>query len=129
MYSHWTALLVSSCFEIGWLYSIKHLSINKIRSAPWGQALENTSPWIALLPLLGYVVFGLGNVYFLSVAAKHISMATAFAVWTGLVLVGTKILDTFVLDQPVRWGEMLFLSLIVLGVVGLRVIDKGMAVH
>jgi quaternary ammonium compound-resistance protein SugE len=35
-----------------------------------------------LLPFIGYILFGLANIYLFSLAIKALPTATAFAVWT-----------------------------------------------
>jgi quaternary ammonium compound-resistance protein SugE len=72
------------------------------------------------LPLLGYVGFGVANVYFFSLATKTIPMAVAFAVWTGVALLGAVLVDTFFFKEPSTWKQLLFMTLIVVGVIGLR---------
>jgi quaternary ammonium compound-resistance protein SugE len=116
----WMYLFIASLMEICWMYSLKSLDFGRIRTAPWAEALSDASPWQALLPLLGYVGFGVANVYFFSLATKTIPMAVAFAVWTGVALLGAVLVDTFFFKEPSTWKQLLFMTLIVVGVIGLR---------
>ncbi len=54
-------------------------------------------------PLAGYLLFGLANVYFFSLAIKQIPTATAFAVWTGVSLVLIKLADSVFFHESVSW--------------------------
>jgi quaternary ammonium compound-resistance protein SugE len=117
---NWLYLFVASLMEICWMYSLKSLDFGRIRSAPWTEALSDVSPWQALVPLLGYVGFGVANVYFFSLATKTIPMAVAFAVWTGTALLGAVLVDTFFFKEPSSGKQLFFMALIVIGVIGLR---------
>jgi quaternary ammonium compound-resistance protein SugE len=74
-----------------------------------------------LLPLIGYVLFGLANIYFFSNAIKHIPMAMAFAVWTATTLVFLKISEVAVFHQRISWAEIFFMLLIMIGILGLKI--------
>jgi len=74
-----------------------------------------------LLPLIGYILFGLANVYFFSTAIKHIPMAIAFAVWTATTLVFVKVAEVSFLHQRVSWAEVFFILLIMVGILGLKI--------
>lgn len=71
-------------------------------------------------PLAGYVLFGLANVYFFSLALKQIPTATAFAVWTGSSIVLIKLAGTVFFRESVSWQEIFFMLLIMCGIMGLK---------
>jgi quaternary ammonium compound-resistance protein SugE len=73
-----------------------------------------------LLPFLGYIVFGIGNIYFFSLAMKNIPIATAFAVWTALTIVVLKISEYLFFQEKISLSEIFFIMLIVIGIVGLK---------
>src|SRR5262249_23150297 len=73
---HWLSLIVSSLCEVGWVVS-----------------LRMTDGFSRIVPLIGYAVFGLGAAVFLSFSMKAIPMATAYAIWMGISVVGTLIVD------------------------------------
>jgi quaternary ammonium compound-resistance protein SugE len=75
-----------------------------------------------LLPLLGYIVFGIANIVFFSMAIKDIPMSTAVAVWMGTALVGLKLIDVFIFKQGYSFYEVLFCALILVGVIGLKTV-------
>ena len=74
-----------------------------------------------LLPLIGYILFGLANIYFFSNAIKRIPMATAFAVWTATTLVFLKISEMAFFHQRISWTEAFFMLLIMVGILGLKI--------
>ena len=71
-------------------------------------------------PFVGYLVFGLANIYLFSLAIKQISTATAFAVWTAVTLLLIKVAETAFFNQRTSWIEMFFLMLIMVGIIGLK---------
>lgn len=65
---------------------------------------------------------GLGFV-FLSLAMRDIPLGTAYAVWTGLGAAGSVIAGILFFQESAGWKRMFFLSLIITGAVGLRLLE------
>ena len=61
--------------------------------------------------------------YFLSLAMKEIQLGTAYAIWTGLGAAGAVLLGILFFKEPAGWKRMLFLTCIIAGAVGLKVMD------
>ncbi|WP_046245076.1 DMT family transporter [Hymenobacter terrenus] len=116
----WIYLVVASLFEVAWTYSLKSLSIQKIRTIDWSQFQSHPAGLMPLVPLIGYIAFGVGNVVFLSMAMRQIPTATAYATWMALAVVGLRIIDSVVLKQPFSLMHLFYTSLIIAGVLGLR---------
>jgi quaternary ammonium compound-resistance protein SugE len=53
-------------------------------------------------------------------AVETLPIGTAYAAWTGIGAVGTAILGVLLFDEPATLARAGFVSLIVLGVVGLN---------
>ncbi|MBD2770189.1 hypothetical protein IC235_20070 [Hymenobacter sp. BT664] len=116
----WIYLVVASLFEVAWTYSLKSLSIQKIRALDWLHLHQQPGELLTLVPLLGYIAFGVGNVVFLSLAMRQIPTATAYATWMALAVVGLRIVDSVILKQPFSLMHLLYTSMIIAGVLGLR---------
>ena len=116
----WIYLIVASLFEVAWTYSLKALSLQKIRGVDWLHVHAQPAGLLPLVPLLGYIAFGVGNVVFLSLAMRQIPTATAYATWMALAVVGLKLTDTLILKQPFSLMGLFYTSLILVGVLGLR---------
>jgi quaternary ammonium compound-resistance protein SugE len=116
----WIYLVVASLFEVAWTYSLKSLSVQKIRALDWAHLHQQPAELMTLVPLLGYIAFGVGNVIFLSKAMSHIPAATAYAAWMALAVVGLRLVDSVVLKQPFSLMQFVYTSLIIAGVVGLQ---------
>ncbi len=116
----WLSLFIAALFEIAWTFSLKYIDMKRIAAIDWRQFFKTTEGMRLLLPLLGYIIFGLANIYFFSVALKTISTATALAVWMGISLIGVKIVEITILKQPYSYQEFLFMLFVLIGIIGLK---------
>ncbi|HVS96678.1 MAG TPA: SMR family transporter [Puia sp.] len=116
----WLYLFLASLFEIAWTFSLRFLSIKKFKAIQWGSLFSQSANWKALAPFIGYALFGLGNVYFISQAMKDIPASTALAVWMGTALVGVKLIEIIFLKTPYDLWQFLYIGLILIGIVGLK---------
>lgn len=116
----WMYLFLAAIFEIAWTFSLRFLSVKKLRAIHWKGLLGASGDWMVLWPFLGYVVFGLANVYCLSVAMKDIPASTALAVWMGTLLVGVKLVEILFLKGTYDLYQFLYMGLILIGIVGLK---------
>ena len=99
----WLLLGASSLFQVGWLVSLRE--IEGFRRP---------------VPLVLYSVFGLASTFLLSRSLERIPMSTAYAVWTGLSVLGTLL---FEIGSGRQAGEPLrvaFILLIVAATAGLQ---------
>lgn len=74
--------------------------------------------WIVML----VVSMGLGFL-FLSIAMQTIPLGTAYAVWTGLGATGAVLMGIIFFKEPANARRMFFLTCIIAGAVGLRLIE------
>ena len=99
----WLQLCASSLFQVGWLVS-----------------LRETDGFRRPLPLLLYAVFGLASTFLLSRSLEKIPMATAYAVWTGLSVLGTLLFEIGSGRQAGEPLRLAFILLIVAAAAGLQ---------
>jgi quaternary ammonium compound-resistance protein SugE len=116
----WLYLFAASIFEMAWTFSLRFMSVKKLKALHWRGFFSQSGTWLVIWPFLGYIVFGLGNVYCISVAMKTIPASTALAVWMGTALVGVKLVEILFLKMPYDGWQFLFLALILIGIVGLK---------
>lgn len=64
--------------------------------------------------------FGL-SLALLTFAFETIPTSTAYAVWTGLGATGSTIMGIIVYKDSKDWKRLLFISMIIIGVVGLKI--------
>lgn len=99
----WIYLIIAGVFEIGLALGLKF-----------------SEGFTRLWPTLGMAVSGGISFYLLSVAMKSLPVGTAYAVWTGIGAAGTAVLGILLLEESGDVFRVISITLIVAGVVGLR---------
>ena len=100
---NWLILIIAGLFEIVWAIGIKYTD-------------GFTRLWPSVLTLAAMAV----SVVLLGIAMKSLPVGTAYAVWVGVGAVGTAILGIFLFGESANIGRLLSLSLIVIGIIGLK---------
>jgi quaternary ammonium compound-resistance protein SugE len=100
---NWFILVVAGFFEIGWAVGLKY-----------------TDGFTRLWPTVGTVLSMIISLGLLGIAMKSLPVGTAYAVWVGVGAVGTAILGIVLLGESANPMRLLSLSLIVAGIVGLK---------
>jgi quaternary ammonium compound-resistance protein SugE len=100
---NWMLLALAGLFEIGWVYALK-------RSDNFS-SLAFTA--LALILLVASMTF-------LSLSLRTIPVGTAYAIWTGIGAVGAAVLGIAAFGEPLTAIRLVCISLIVAGVVGLK---------
>ena len=77
-----------------------------------------------LVPGALTVATGLSSVILLSLSLRALPMGTAYAVWTGIGAAGTAILGVVLLDESASPLRMLCITLILAGVIGLKLVSE-----
>ncbi|CAM2361927.1 DMT family transporter [Listeria seeligeri] len=66
------------------------------------------------------VLFMSASFFLLSLALKTIPIGTGYAIWTGIGAVGSVTLGMIVFKERKSAGKMLFITMIIAGVIGLK---------
>jgi quaternary ammonium compound-resistance protein SugE len=103
----WIYLLIAGIFEIGWAIGMKF-----------------THGFTRFWPVVFTLVSMFLSVYLLSLAARTIPLGTAYAVWTGIGIVGTSILGIIIFNEPVEVLRLVFIAMILVAIVGLKMISR-----
>ena len=96
----WILLIIAGLFEIGWPLGFKYFI------------------WFIGLSILSMGLSG----YFLYLAQKSIPIGTAYVIWTGIGAIGTVLLGILFFHDSANIFRLLFLSLILIGIVGLKLV-------
>ena len=99
----WLILVIAGLFEIGWAIGLKY-----------------TQGFTRLWPTLGTVGAMVISVGLLGVAMRELPVGTAYAVWTGIGVVGTVILGIVLFGDPANAPRLVCVGLIVAGILGLK---------
>lgn len=116
----WIYLIIAAIFETAWTYSLKYLKFSDFKLI----TISNFYTWnpgvTVISPLIGYILFGIANVFFFSLAIKELSVATAYAAWTAITLILLKLTDALFFHKSTSWQEIVFMLLIMTGILGLK---------
>ena len=103
----WILLIIAGLFEIGWPLGFKLASMH-FKYFIW---------------FIGLSILSLGlSGYFLYLAQKSIPIGTAYVIWTGIGAIGTVLLGILFFHDSANIFRLLFLSLILIGIVGLKLV-------
>ena len=103
----WILLIIAGLFEIGWPLGFKLASMH-----------SKYFIWFIGLSILSMGLSG----YFLYLAQKSIPIGTAYVIWTGIGAIGTVLLGILFFHDSANIFKLLFLSLILIGIVGLKLV-------
>src|SRR6478609_10294931 len=99
----WLLLILAGLLEVVWAVGLKY---TEGFTRVWPTAITVTAMLVSLA-LLG-------------IAMKTLPVSTAYAVWMGIGVVGTAVLGVMVLHEPATFGRLFSISLILAGVIGLK---------
>lgn len=101
----WLLLLVAGLLEVIWAVGLKY-----------------TNGFSRLWPSVGTVSAMIVSVWLLALAMKTLPVGTAYAVWTGIGVIGTVILGVYLFNESMNPARLACIALIVAGIIGLKVI-------
>ena len=100
----WWILVVAGMLEVGWAIGLKY-----------------TEGFTRLWPSVWTVLSMVLSVGLLGVAMKSLPVGTAYAFWVGLGAVGTAVMGIVLFSESASVIRLLSLSLIFVGIVGLKI--------
>lgn len=104
----WFYLIVAGLLEVAWAVTIKST-----------EGFTRLGPTLLSLGLMG------GSFYLLGLAMRDLPTSTGYAVWVGIGAAGTALLGMLFLGESRSTLRLVSLALIVLGVIGLRLTERG----
>jgi quaternary ammonium compound-resistance protein SugE len=104
----WLLLIVAGVLEIG-----------------WALCLKESAGFTRWAPAVGFFVLMLGSVYLLSLALRSIPLGTAYAVWTGIGVVGAAVAGMVLFGESCDLRRVACIGLIVAGIAGLKLTSQA----
>ena len=101
----WLYLIIASIFEIGWPLGLKFADVTNQKLL-----------WI----IFAIIAMGLSG-YFLFLAQKQISIGTAYAIWTGLGMIGTFTLGIILFHDALSLMRFIGFILVLTGIIILKI--------
>lgn len=103
----WIYLLIAGAFEI-----------------TWAVAMKMSNGFSVLMPSIIAGVGYIASAVFLAIALKQLPLGTAYAMWTGMGIVGTTLLGVFLFHEKLSVPQVICVILIVVGIAGLKILAK-----
>lgn len=100
----WVYLVIAGLFEIVWAVTIKYT--------------DGFTKWMPSFITLSAMAF---SMYFLSKSLKVLPIGTAYAVWTGIGVLGTVIIGITVLGEPHGYFRLFCIFLLIIAILGLKI--------
>jgi quaternary ammonium compound-resistance protein SugE len=89
----------------------------------WATALKQSEGFTRLWPSIVGIGGALLSFVLLALALRQLPAGTGYAIWVGIGAVGVVVAGIILLGEAASAGRLLFLSLIVVGIVGLRLVE------
>ena len=96
------------------------LVLSGVLEAVWASALDRSQGFTRLVPSVIFAAALIASMAGLAYAMRELPVGTAYAVWVGIGAVLTVAYAMGIGEEPISALKILFLSMIVAGVVGLK---------
>jgi quaternary ammonium compound-resistance protein SugE len=106
---------------VSWVYLIAA----GLLEIAWASTLKNTEGFTRPGPSILTAVLYMASLYLLSLGLRDLPASSGYAVWVGIGAVGTALVGIFFLGEPRSALRLVSIALIVLGVIGLRMAERG----
>ena len=106
----WLLLVVAGLLEVVWSISMK-------------ASQGFTKPQFITITIIAAAL----SFWLLGLALRQLPVGTAYAAWTGIGAVGAAILGILLFNEPPTIARIICISLIVIGIVGLKVFSGANA--
>lgn len=90
----------------------------------WAAALKASHGFTRLGPTAITIVLLILSFYLLNIALKHFDIGTTYAIFTGIGTAGTATVGMLFLNETISIGKIGALLLLLIGIVGLKLIEQ-----
>lgn len=101
---------------MAWIY----LFVAGILEVVWATGMKFSEGFTRLWPSIVTIAAMILSFALLSVSMKSLPLGTAYSVWTGIGAVGSVVVGILLLGESGSPMRLLFVSLIIIGILGLR---------
>ena len=101
----WIMLLIAGSLEITWAVAMKY-----------SEGFSKLGP--SALTAVTYIL----SAVFLALALKKLSLGTAYAMWTGMGIIGTTVLGVLLFKETLSFPQVVCILLIAGGIAGLKIL-------
>lgn len=108
---------------MGWGTGWGMLIVAGLLEIVWATALKNTHGFTRLWPGVIAVSAATTSFALLALALRRLPVGTAYAVWVGIGALGVAIAGAVLFEESLSPFRVVCLALIVIGVVGLKLVE------
>ena len=101
----WIMLLIAGTLEITWAVAMKY-----------SEGFSKLGP--SALTAVTYIL----SAVFLALALKKLPLGTAYAMWTGMGIIGTTVLGVLLFKETLYFPQVVCILLIAGGIAGLKIL-------
>ena len=101
----WIMLLIAGSLEITWAVAMKY-----------SEGFSKLGP--SVLTAVTYIL----SAVFLALALKKLPLGTAYAMWTGMGIIGTTLLGVLLFKEQISFPQVVCILLIAGGIAGLKIL-------
>ncbi|WP_202080490.1 DMT family transporter [Caldalkalibacillus salinus] len=99
----WIYIIIGGVFEIGWVVGLKL-----------------SEGFTQFIPSIITAILIMVSLWAIAKAMNFLPMGTVYTAFTGIGTVGTSIIGMMYFEEPVEWLRLLFLTLLIIGIIGLK---------
>ncbi|WP_333793137.1 DMT family transporter [Hyphomicrobium sp.] len=103
---------------MGWIF----LLLGGALEVAFTTAIRYTDGFTKFLPTTIVLALAAISIYFVSKSSETIPLGTAYAAWGGIGAIGTVVVGVLYYGEPVTFGRMFFLSLLIISLAGLKLV-------
>jgi quaternary ammonium compound-resistance protein SugE len=104
----WIWLIIAGVLEIAWAVGLKY-----------------ADGFSRFWPSVVTVILMLASFWCLAQAIKGLPLGTSYAIWTGIGAVGTAVFGILLFKEPATVARLVCMTLIVAGIVGLKLTTRA----
>ena len=90
----------------------------------WAVAMKYSEGFTVLIPSIITVIGYIASAVFLALALKSLPLGSAYAMWTGMGIVGTTLLGILLFNEKLSAGQVVCVLMIVMGITGLKILGS-----
>ncbi|MGJ8562031.1 MAG: DMT family transporter [Alphaproteobacteria bacterium] len=102
----WFFLIIASMFEIAWVYALKRVT--------------DISDFSAIFITISLLLL---SIFFLSLAIRTIPISVAYALWTGIGIIGALTIGVILYNEPFDIFRIICVACILVGIVGIHIAE------
>ena len=96
------------------------LLIAGVLEVSWAVAMNYSEGFTKLVPSIITAIGYIASAIFLSMALKDLPLGTAYAIWTGIGIIGTTLLGIVLFNEKLSLPQVICVILIILELLDLR---------